>query len=323
MSSEDAQLESLPASVQNLVEQTSLRWIFVGGKGGVGKTTTSCCIASLLSQVRESVLLISTDPAHNLSDAFNQKFGPTPTLVNGYTNLYAMEIDVNFNLEATAQATGSMGMMSDMAASLPGVDELMSFVELMKSVTSMNHSVVVFDTAPTGHTLRLLSFPRSWEGLWGKISSLKSRFSGIMSQVMNMMSGEAGAEDQLFGRFEAIGQIISQVNEQFRDPERTTFVCVCIPEFLSLYETERLVQELAEYNIDTHNIVVNQIIPHSHEGNCGMCSARIKIQDKYLSQIAELYQDFYITKLPLQTFEVRGAPKIQEFSRFLVEPAEL
>jgi arsenite-transporting ATPase len=141
-------MEQLEPSLQNILDQRSLQWIFVGGKGGVGKTTTSCCLAVQLAKVRRNVLVVSTDPAHNLSDAFVQKFSKTPTLVNGYTNLYCMEVDSTVGsgdwdlAEASATAgvdlsglEGGLGsIMKELIQSVPGIDEAMAFGELMKMV---------------------------------------------------------------------------------------------------------------------------------------------------------------------------------------------
>jgi len=347
--------EDLHPSLRNVIEQESLNWIFVGGKGGVGKTTTSCCLSIQLAKVRPNVLIVSTDPAHNLSDAFGQKFGKEPVKVNGFDNLFCMEVDSNGHqeweaIEAAQAAQGAApdglesgvgSIMKDLMTSVPGIDEAMAFAELMKMVQEMQYSTIVFDTAPTGHTLRLLSFPKTMESAIGKLLELKNRFAGLLTQVTAFM-GQGGAEgvEAMITKLEQLKGLIDQVHNQIRDPEKTTFVCVCIPEFLSIYETERLVQELSKSEIDTHNVVVNQVLfpdkdaedlvewykgakdalPSEAQDLIGKTIARKRMQDRYISQIFELYEDFHVTLMPLLDNEVRGVASLESFSSLLLSP---
>lgn len=308
--------------MKNVLEQESLKWVFVGGKGGVGKTTCSSIIAILLASVRDSVLIISTDPAHNLSDAFQQRFTKIPSLVNGFSNLFAMEVDPKVeNDDLMNDEEGFDSFLSELTNAIPGVDEAMSFAEMLKLVQTMDYSVIVFDTAPTGHTLRLLQFPSTLEKGLAKLMTLKNRFGGLLSQATRLFGlGDEFSEDAMLGRLEGMKDVIQQVNKQFKDPDLTTFVCVCIPEFLSLYETERLVQELAKFEIDVHNIIINQVLFDDEAMESKLLRARIKMQQKYIDQFYLLYDDFHITKLPLLPEEVCGIEALKKFSRNFVEP---
>jgi len=142
------------------------------------------------------VLLISTDPAHNLSDAFDQKFTSKPTQVKSISNLYAMEIDPTANeanqnsfftqlmgthgADSSEESMGGMNFLKDLTSSVPGIDEATSFGEVMKSLDDYNFDLIIFDTAPTGHTLRLLNFPTILEKGLLKLIELKDKFGGMM-----------------------------------------------------------------------------------------------------------------------------------------------
>ncbi|QPG74931.1 Golgi to ER traffic- protein [Brettanomyces nanus] len=325
---EDFEVES---SLKDLITQDSLKWIFVGGKGGVGKTTTSSSVAIqiALHHPDKNYLLISTDPAHNLSDAFDQKFGKDARVVEGLSNLSCMEIDPSSSLEEFANSN-KLGMdkqdpltnvMTEVTGSIPGIDEAFSFMEVLKHIKSQKHpddstvqyESIIFDTAPTGHTLRFLQLPHTLETLLDKFNDISSRLGPLMS----MMGGDQKAE--LFSKLGEIKGQVAEVNKQFQDPDLTTFVCVCISEFLSLYETERLIQDLMKYNMDVNSIVVNQLL-FADDDQCKRCQSRWKMQKKYLNQMDELYEDYHLVKMPLCGNEIRGLENLKKFSKFLISP---
>ncbi|CAG86944.1 DEHA2D07832p [Debaryomyces hansenii CBS767] len=328
----------LEPTLESIVQHDSLKWIFVGGKGGVGKTTTSSSVAVqlALAQPNEQFLLISTDPAHNLSDAFCQKFGKDARKVEGLPNLSCMEIDPEAAMSDLQQQASQYNndpndplksMMSDMTGSIPGIDEALSFMEVLKHIknqkvlegednsNAISYKTIIFDTAPTGHTLRFLQLPSTLEKLLSKFKDL----SGKLGPMLSMMGG--GQQQDIFEKLNEVQKNVSEVNEQFTNPELTTFICVCISEFLSLYETERMIQELMSYNMDVNSIVVNQLLfAEGDDHSCKRCESRWKMQKKYLDQMGELYEDYHLVKMPLLGCEIRGVENLKKFSKFLLKP---
>jgi arsenite-transporting ATPase len=209
----------------------------------------------------------------------------------------------------------------------------MSFAEVLKQVKSMSYEVIIFDTAPTGHTLRFLQFPTVMEKALSKVSQLSRQFGPMLNTFLGASGRLPNGQnmDEIIDKMEALRETIAEVNGQFKDADLTTFVCVCIPEFLSLYETERMIQELNSYEIDTaspstlhasdtslltlyvqHSIVVNQLLFPKKDNPCEQCNARRKMQKKYLDQIEELYDEFNVVKMPLLVEEVRGKEKLEK-----------
>ena len=309
-------------NLSNILSNPSLKWVFVGGKGGVGKTSVSSSLAVLLAQKLPKVLIISTDPAHNLSDAFNQKMSYQPTLINGFNNLYGIEINPKELKDEDDNLTSMLGIsideetqniFEDLKNSIPGIDEALAIGVLLQIIDKMDYSIVIFDTAPTGHTLRMLNFPKLLDEASQKFALLKDK--------MGPMSGFIG---------EALGDGFKNMLEM-----------VCIPEFLSMYETERMIQELNKDEIDCRNIVINQVLFVNKENEntqCDMCQARFNMQKKYIKQIRELYGDeqdedddedinmnndnnnkkYFISILPLQEEEIRGIDLLKHFGKFLI-----
>jgi arsenite-transporting ATPase len=381
--------------LSNLIDSSTLKWIAFTAKGGQGKTTCACsaAIQAALRRPNQRILVISTDPAHNVSDAFGQRFARDPLPVRGYPNLYAMEIDPERDFAETdlgrallgndwdtsrAQAEGEnrseatsieedpfglSGLVTELVSSVPGIDEALSFGQMMKSVQELTFDLVIFDMAPTGHALKLLSFPSVLEKGLSRLLDLRTRLAPMLSMASSMMrlggASDLGPsmnafDEEIVSKVEELLAIVRKVDEQFRDPSRTAFVCVCMPEFLSVYETERLLRELRRMHMTCRNLLVNQVLwvadlpeqipqppakylalplPEERRGWTALTlfQSRVDIQSKYLQQIEDLYaEDFHITRVPMLRNEVRGVADLRAFGERLlrdsgirpIEPAE-
>ena len=261
-------MKAYDSTLKNIIESKH-KYIYVGGKGGVGKTTTSSSLGVTLSKYRKSVLIISTDPAHNLGDSFDQKFTSKPTKVNGIDNLYCMEIDPtnylsNIPLEQLVGVENNeytKSVLQEITSSFPGIDEATSLGEVMKLIRSFDYETIIFDTAPTGHTLRLLNLPNIIEKGLSKMLYYQQKYGNIINQVTSMISTDVTkVQQKMVDYLLALKEAVEEMNKKFKDAAVTTFIAVCIPEFLSLYETERLVVELSKFEIDICNIVINQVL---------------------------------------------------------------
>eukprot|EP00802_Teleaulax_amphioxeia_P005222 Tamp_05226.p1 GENE.Tamp_05226~~Tamp_05226.p1 ORF type:complete len:736 (-),score=113.26 Tamp_05226:825-2843(-) len=180
------------------------QFVFVGGKGGVGKTSTSSSLAVRLADDNIKTLVISTDPAHSLGDCLDVKLSGKPTPIEGSNgNLYAMEVDTEAALERFKDKLRKLTSFNSRFGSLseklgldefadllqsppPGVDEVVALTEVMKVVKEGNFDRVIIDTAPTGHTLRLLSFPEFLDNFLKKVLSIKTKLDGVINAAKSL-----------------------------------------------------------------------------------------------------------------------------------------
>jgi arsenite-transporting ATPase len=251
------------------------------------------------------VLLVSTDPASNIGDTFQQHFSSEPLPVKGFDRLWAMEYS---NLSVgRGEATGLQSVMN-----MPGIDELQALSSLFDSIERDDYDVVVFDTAPTGHTMRLLQLPQSCESLLGSVGMFGGTALSVASQLFGGLAGE-----ELPARMQRLQALLANAAKRFVDPMQCTFVCVLLPEFLPLFETERLVQFLNDRGIESHSMVVNQLLPPQTQSGCPFCFKRWQMQQKYLKDIRDLYDDFRVIEVPMQVDEVKGAQGVAAFARLI------
>ncbi|HOI72081.1 MAG TPA: TRC40/GET3/ArsA family transport-energizing ATPase [Methanobacterium sp.] len=304
-------------------------FVFIGGKGGVGKTTVSAATALWFSRQGKKTLIISTDPAHSLSDSYERNIGYNPTPIA--ENLEALEIDPDMAMkeyqakmkeqQALNPAMGmDMGMMQDqmdMASMSPGIDEAAAFDKFLQYMTTDEYDIIIFDTAPTGHTLRLLSFPEMMDSWVGKMIKVRRQVGSMAKAFKNIMPfmGDEEEEDRALEDMEQTKKQIREARGIMADPERTTFKAVIIPEEMSIYESERAMEALKKNNMLTDGVIVNQIQPE--EADCDFCKARREIQEKRLQMIKEKFGNQVIAEIPLMDREVKGIDDLKKIGEIL------
>ena len=306
-------------------------FIFVGGKGGVGKTSISSATALWLANQGKKTLIVSTDPAHSLSDSLEVTIGHYPVQIN--ENLYAVEIDPDKAMEEKQRDLESrksmaspeqlmgldfLGEQMDLASASPGADEAAAFEVFLSVMTSNEYDVVVFDTAPTGHTLRLLSFPEVMDSWVGKLMKAKAALGNATNALKNIIPFMDADEDiQTRQELENTKKQIDEAKAVLSDPERTTFKMVVIPEEMSIYESERAIEALNKYDITTNSIIVNQVMPDISD--CDFCHSRYMLQQKRLALIDQKFKDQVVAQVPLFKDEVKGQEKLLKLAEILYE----
>lgn len=305
-------------------------FIFVGGKGGVGKTSVSSSTALWLAKQGKKTLLVSTDPAHSLSDSLEVEVGSYPRLIKD--NLYALEIDPDMAMEQqqaqiqnqkmnsdkdTALGLDFLSEQMDLASASPGADEAAAFEVFMSVMTTNEYDVVVFDTAPTGHTLRLLSFPDVMDSWVGRMIKIKTKLGSAAAALKNVIPFLDADDPKTTADLEATKRQINEARKILTDPERTTFKMVVIPEEMSIYESERAIESLNQFDITTDGIIVNQVMPDIDD--CDFCHSRFKLQQKRLALINQKFSDKIVAQVPLFKDEVKGIDKLYNFAEILYD----
>lgn len=264
------------------------RLLLFGGKGGVGKTTTSAATAVWLADAGLRVLLVSSDPAHSTSDSLDVELGSTPTPVDGVPGLFGLEMDPESKISSVLPKMGEMmngmngsgglgglgglsmmlepnakeemdAMRDEVKASdmvIPGLDEALAFDELLRHVEDPTWDVIVFDTAPTGHTLRFLSLPELIESWSDKIIRMMRVSGGLRSMLFGRKESDAMKEE-----LERFRRRVLHVRRVLSNESITSFTLVTIPERMGINETLRAHESLNEYKLPVPNCLVNRLTP--------------------------------------------------------------
>jgi arsenite-transporting ATPase len=307
------------------------RVLFFGGKGGVGKTTCSSALALAASREGKRVLLVSTDPAHSTSDILGISIGPVEREI--LPGLHALEIDPEESVrryvnEAKTRLAGlfrpavvqAAARQIEAAAEMPGVAETALFdrVAGLLADGGDRFDIVVFDTAPTGHSLRLLRLPESM-AVWIEALARRRRESGEAMAAAGESTLPAAGErqpDPVLQILEARANRLAAVRAMLSRADRVGFVWVLTPERLPIEETARGAHALEHSGMAIAGIVVNRVLPEAADG--AYFRARKAQERAYLDEIARRFSAWPRIVVPQFESDVHGAEALERVGRCLL-----
>lgn len=324
--------------IEKLLGEKSL--LMVGGKGGVGKTTAASALALRASELGRRVLLVSTDPAHSLADAFDARIGDRETPLA--ENLAGLEIDPDAEVDAYLERVrrqmarhispvqrDTLERQLKLSRESPGAQE----AALLERISALiddpgDRDLLIFDTAPTGHTLRLLSLPEIMS-VWMEGLLQQNRRSEKLGEVLahltpgrDLDSPTAGGDE----RSRALAEPLLERQGRFRrtrrclqDNRRSGFIFVLTAERLPILETARAVENLREAKIPVAGLLVNRVLPDG-VGEGDFLRARKERELRLLQDIEQRFADLDRRHLPLQPDDIHGLDALRRFSRLLHSP---
>lgn len=321
--------------------------ILVGGKGGVGKTTMSSSLAAMAAEQGRKVLLVSTDPAHSLSDIFSRDIGPEEVHVS--PNLYVCEIDPEKEVDAYLDRVmnqmrryAGYDQVNELQRHLrlsrlsPGAQEAALLERISQLLDSglERYDLIIFDTAPTGHTLRLLSLPEviaAWTDGLLRHNQRSEQLGKVLAHltpgrdVDNVLKGPEnpvveGLDDkgkELAKTLQARQSLFHRTRRLLHDKEKTAFYFVLTPERLPVLETERAVEALTEVGVNVEGIIINRILPETIDQ--GFWQQHQLRQKEYLADIDARFKNLWRYKVYLQEDEIIGLDRLQTLAAELID----
>ncbi len=288
------------------IKKGKTKFIFFSGKGGVGKSTMSCAIAVWLSKNGDKTLLVTTDPAPNLSDIFGQEIGNKITLINGIQNLSAIEINPDAASEEYRERViapmkeildeKNLQVIKEQLNS-PCVEEVAAFDKFIEFMDDSQYDMVIFDTAPTGHTIRLLGLASAWS------TTLEKSHSTCIGPSASLQDAKSRYEKAI---------------SYLQDNIRTSFIFVLRPEDSSILETKRSLRELEKLGIRTNLLIINGILPEE------VCTdeffkKKMKKEQEIINKINLEFDHIQKIFYPLMDSEVSGLELLESVGDFLCE----